>query len=372
MLKNVLKIIPWCALFWAGNANAAINVAVIAPQVGEFKHFGNELINGVRIAVDDINSQGGVKGERVNLVVVDDQCDDTFAVSTAQMMAVNSSKEDRMNLVVGPYCPNAFEKVSDIYAKANIFQIIPTTISKSEAQHSHQGLVKMVGSTDSQGADFYNYYKASFNGQNVALIYDSSVRNVVEIAASVQNEFRRNNAALKLRVYDFAVYRRDLAAMAQDITVQGNDVVYILGKSENIAELSRNLKDEKKDVVIFTNRYQANGNYEELLGDLAEGSYFVALPSLKDKPSFTETLVRLRLQGAEPEGLGVYSYSAVKLWQELVDKADSFKYGDLAKALGKDKVETVWGERTFVNGNPDKSINYGIYKLEGGEYTQVY
>ena len=131
MLQNVLKIIPWCALFWAGNANAAINGAVIAPLVGEFKHFGDELINGVRIAVDDINSQGGVKGERVNLVVVDDQCDDTFAVSTAQMMAVNSSKEDRMNLVVGPYCPNAFEKVSDIYAKANIFQIIPTTISKS-------------------------------------------------------------------------------------------------------------------------------------------------------------------------------------------------------------------------------------------------
>lgn len=47
MLKNVLKIIPWCALFWAGNANAAINVAVIAPQLGEFKHFGDELINGV-------------------------------------------------------------------------------------------------------------------------------------------------------------------------------------------------------------------------------------------------------------------------------------------------------------------------------------
>lgn len=33
-------------MFWAGNANAAINVAVIAPQVGEFKHFGDELING--------------------------------------------------------------------------------------------------------------------------------------------------------------------------------------------------------------------------------------------------------------------------------------------------------------------------------------
>ena len=372
MLKNSLKIALFFSFLFAPNARSALNIGVIAPLAGEYQKVGEELVSGVRTAVDEINSQGGLKGEKINLIMVDDQCDDRIAVSTAQMMAVNVSERDKMSLVIGPYCSNALQKIAGIYAKAGILQIIPTSVSTSIQNGNYKGLVKMVGSTDSQGADFYNYYKASFNGQNVALIYDSSVRNVVEIAASVQNEFRRNNEALKLRVYDFAVYRRDLAAMAQDITVQGNDVVYILGKSENIAELSRNLKDEKKDVVIFTNRYQANGNYEELLGDLAEGSYFVALPSLKDKPSFTETLVRLRLQGAEPEGLGVYSYSAVKLWQELVDKADSFKYGDLAKALGKDKVETVWGERTFVNGNPDKSINYGIYKLEGGEYTQVY
>ena len=187
MSKTFLKIISVLSLLLPAAASADVNVAVIAPKAGEYKSFGDEIISGVRIAVEDINARGGLNGEKINLITVDDQCDDRLAVSTAQMMAVNTSPKDKMSLVIGPYCDNAFDEVAAIYAKANIFQIIPTTISKSEAQHSHQGLVKMVGSTDSQGADFYNYYKASFNGQNVALIYDSSVRNVVEIAASVQN-----------------------------------------------------------------------------------------------------------------------------------------------------------------------------------------
>ena len=109
-----------------------------------------------------------------------------------------------------------------------------------------------------------------------------------------------------------------------------------------------------------------------MLGDLAEGTYMVALPSLKNSPDFTETLVRLRLQGAEPEGLGVYGYSAIKLWRDLVDKADSFKYEDLVAALNSNTFVTPWGETMFTNGTPEKQLNYGIYKFQDGEYTQVY
>ena len=82
--------------------------------------------------------------------------------------------------------------------------------------------------------------------------------------------------------------------------------------------------------------------------------------------------MRLRLQGAEPEGLGVYSYSAVKLWQQLVEVSDSFKYNDLAKKVQGRKVRMVWGEEEYKNGNPLRPVNYGIYQLQSGSYTQVY
>lgn len=372
MLKSVLKILPAVAFMLAANAFAVVNVAVIAPRVGEFKQFGDELTGGVKIAVDDINTNGGIRGERINLVVVDDQCNDRIAVSTAQMMAVNSSPQEKINLVIGPFCDNAFEKISEIYAQAGIFQIVPTPVGKEAAANHREGLVKMVGSYEVQGPDFYKFYQDNFSGKKVALVYNGEMRKAVEIAAAVQNEFRKNGQAEALNTYDFAHYGKSHSGLVRDVAAQGNRVVYLLGEAQNIAVLARDIKDEDRQMVIFTNSYQTNERFWELLGDLAEGTYSMALPLLKDDPDFTETLVRLRLQGAEPEGLGVYSYSAVKLWQDLVDSSDSFKYKDLVKKLNGRSFQMVWGEEKYINGNPTNPLNYGIFQFQGAEYTQVY
>ena len=372
MSKTFLKIISVLSLLLPAAASADVNVAVIAPKAGEYKSFGDEIISGVRIAVEDINARGGLNGEKINLITVDDQCDDRLAVSTAQMMAVNTSPKDKMSLVIGPYCDNAFDEVAAIYAKANIFQIIPTTISAREATKNHKGLVKMVGYKERQGKDFYNYYKNNFADKRVALVYDSNNREIVEIAAAIQGEFRKEGDADKLRAFSFETYNQNYGRLAGAIFKNNIDLAYILGKSRSIAKLSKELKSEKKDFVIFTNKYQAQDDFNRIMGDLAEGSYFIALPSLKDNPNFAETLVKLRLLGVEPEGLSVYGYSAVKLWEELVEKADSFSYNKLASVLNSQSVDTGWGETMFNNGNPQNSINYGIYQLQSGEYTQVY
>lgn len=362
-----------CGLFFPlRTAQAVINMAVVAPRAGELKIFGDELVNGVKIAVDDYNRQGGVLGERINLVIVDDQCDDTLAVSTAQMMAVNSSEKDKMDVVIGPYCSNSFDRVAAIYASAKIFQIIPISVSREAAASRYDGLVKMVGSIEQQGEDFYHFYLKNFDGKPVALVYDSSMREVVEIAAEVQKQFLSGNRLKLLKSYNFANYKDNLSRMTEEIVGDQNEIVYVLGKAKAIAKLSRDIIDEKNDMVIFTDRYQARDTYRQLMGDLAEGSYMTALPSFKNRPDFTETLVRLRLQGMEPEGLGMYGYAAVGLWQELAGKAGTLDYNALAKALVGSKLETAWGEAEYSGGNPLKSLNYGIYRLENGEYTQVY
>lgn len=371
MIKNVLKIIPWGVLLLVSNAFAAVNMAVIAPRAGEFKSFGEELIHGVEIAVNDINAQGGVLGEPVNLIVVDDRCDDMLAVSTAQMMAVNSSAKDKVNVVIGPYCDNAFAEVGAIYAKAGILQIIPTKINKANAGINYGGLVKLTGSSESEGESFYAYYQQNFAGQRVALVYDGAVRTAVDMAALVQNIFRSNGAAQLIIPYDFAAYQ-DLGHLAEEIIHEGNQLVFILGSSKKIAKLARKLKEESRELAVFTDRYLAGDTFEEVAEEFGEGTYFMALPSLKDSPSFTETLVRLRLQGAEPEGLGVYGYLAAMIWEEAVEKADSLNYKAVAKTFERSRFETPWGECRFESGNPDKAINYGVYRLLGGEYTQVY
>lgn len=372
MIKNLVKIISFLALCFPKFAAADVNIAVIAPKSGEYKTFGAELFDGVQIAVNEINEQGGLKGEKINLITVDDRCDDRLSVSTAQMIALHTTRTDKIHLVIGPYCDNAFSKVAETFAQAGIFQIIPTSVSSTEAKRSYKGLVKMVGFQERQGLDFYNYYTDYYPGKKFALVYDSRIRNVVEIASVVKDQFLKNGKEADFKSYNFANYNQDWSQIADDMHHDGVEVAYILGKSKSVSKLSRALKEDDEDFVIFTNRYQVEDNYAKIMGSLAEGSFMLALPSLKDNPAFTETLVKLRLLGVEPEGLSVYGYSAVQLWEELVKKSNSFAYNKLSRALNNNKIETGWGETMFTNGNPENSINYSIYQLRAGEYTQVY
>lgn len=372
MLKNSLKIALFFSFLFAPNARSALNIGVIAPLAGEYQKVGEELVSGVRTAVDEINSQGGLKGEKINLIMVDDQCDDRIAVSTAQMMAVNVSERDKMSLVIGPYCSNALQKIAGIYAKAGILQIIPTSVSISIQNGNYKGLVKMVGYKTRQAGDYFKFYQDHFPDRKVALIYDRNDKDVVEVAAAVQKLFADAGKTAAFQSYNFQNYDDDYDRIAEDVIRDGNKIAYIMGKSKRVARMAKSLKSEREDFIIFVNKYQAQKDFRDALGKRAEGTFVLSLPTLKDSPDFAETLVKLRLLGVEPEGLSVYGYSAVQLWQELVRKADSFKYDKLARALAENKFDTGWGEMMFNNGDPSNSISYGIYQIRNGEYTQVY
>ena len=248
---------------------------------------------------------------------------------------------------------------------------MPTAVSSQNAGENYQGLVKMAGYKDRQGIDFYNFYSRRYPESKVAVIYDSNNREIVEIAATLQQEFKQHGKLDKLQAFSYASYQ-DTEDLANAVTQAGIRVAYILGSPSQSAEMAKLLKSEDKKFDIFVSKDKAQEDYNEIMGKLANEIYYVGLPSLKDSPDFAETLVKLRLHGIEPEGLGVYGFSAVKLWESLVKKADSFDYAKLSSALNNGSVDTLWGSAVFNNGTPEKALNYGIFIRHGGQYTQVY
>ena len=103
----------------------AANIAVVAPKVGDMAKYGNELIDGVQIAVDIFNQNGGLLGEKIKLITIDDRCEDSFAVSAAQMMTLSSSQNDKLDLIIGPFCNNAFSQISSIFRRACHYNLCP-------------------------------------------------------------------------------------------------------------------------------------------------------------------------------------------------------------------------------------------------------
>ena len=156
MLKKIVNIALLSVLFFPQVCFSAMRVAVIAPKTGEYKMWGDELIYGVKTALDEVNHGGGIKGKKLELFTIDDACSDNLAISTAQMLAVGL--ENKPAVVIGPYCSNSFEKISKIYSKAKIFQIVPLNLTYDLAIQEHKGMVRAAGFKEQASRDFFEFY----------------------------------------------------------------------------------------------------------------------------------------------------------------------------------------------------------------------
>ncbi len=368
MFKTLAVYLFLLCLAISSSAFARINIALIAPKGGEFLKQGEQLINGAKQAVDEINSSGGLLGKKVKLLEIDDQCNDSIAVSTAQMITI--LKENKIDLVIGPYCANSFAEIADIYAKAKIFQIVPTTVNYSQAKVIKKGLVKMLGYNSQQSKAFFEFYNREFAGKKVALIYNKDYAESKEDIDAITKEFSTHGKSVVLKTYDYSLTKKDYEDLAEIIVNDGNELAFVAGYEKNIRKMAEALKEEDENFVIFTNKYAAGEKYFSYLGDLAKDTYFLELHGLSDDPEFAETLVKLRLRGFELDGLSLYGYSAVNLWKTLVKNTRSFSYDKLSSAINNKSIKTEFGYKMFNNGMPKENEKYAVYQYKDGNFIK--
>ena len=369
-MKAAAKYIFVLALLLEASSVWAANIAVVAPKVGPMAKFGHNLTEGVRTAVDDINQNGGIMGEQLNLITIDDQCEDSFAISAAQMMALNSSAEDRVSLVIGPYCGNAFARISQIYADGKIIRIVPVPVDKAQYNLNEPGLIKIGGVMIEEAEAFFRFYQKKFAGKNIAIAYESSLAAALETAYQVRGLFDENKLQNRLTLYDLDSYGGDYDRAAKEVLLN-NQIVYILGSPSSTAMMAQKLQEENSETVLLIDEYMATPYFFREMGNFAEGVYVLAKEDLKDSPTFTEELVRLRLIGREPRGLGVYGYAAVKLWSDMALKAGSIAFEKVDAQRSGSKFRLPWGEVEFEGGRALQNSGYEVYQIVNGEYTQV-
>ena len=374
MIRRKLCCLAGALCFWqamaAIPAAAEVTLAVIAPKSGEYARAGEELFNGARLAVQEINDNGGLNGEKLDMLTIDDRCDDRLAVSTAEMLTLLKSK--KIGLVVGPYCSNRFDEIAAIYEKGKIFQIVPTTVAYDAGSTDKKGRILLLGTKAQMSGDFFQFYNRNFAGLKVGFIYnDKPEEGYAEVARALYDEFRRFGKSELLKFYALNREQGGAYDLAETLKSDGIEIAVVLGGREETAELFRAAKDVQKRLILFTNKAMVPPETLKNLGEAAEGLYVMGLPELKDSLMFTENLVNLRLHGIEPKGLEAYSYVAVKLWSDLAREVEGFAYEALAKAANSEALKEKWGEFLLHSGSIGAS-KYIIEEYRDGGFKQVY
>src|ERR1044072_3958212 len=102
-MTKTSRIVPALALaaaFLGSTANAqTIKIGVNEPLTGAFAASGTYVVNGAKIAADEINAKGGILGKKIELVIEDNKSNPTEAAAVAEKLITS----DKVPVLMGAW-----------------------------------------------------------------------------------------------------------------------------------------------------------------------------------------------------------------------------------------------------------------------------
>ena len=139
----------------------------IGPTTGNNAIYGTAVKNGIQLAVDEINADGGINGYQIEYQFEDDQSDSEKSVN-----AYNTLKDWGMQMLVGTVTSTPCVAVVEETHADNMFQLTPSATTVEAVQYDNA--FRMCFSDPSQGTVSADYIAENGLATKVAVIYDSS------------------------------------------------------------------------------------------------------------------------------------------------------------------------------------------------------
>lgn len=142
-------------------------IGAMGPLTGPNAIYGNAVVNGAQVAVDEINATGGINGYQIEYKGEDDESDAEKSIN-----AYNSLKDWGMQVLVGATTSNSCIAVAAKSAQDNLFQITPSGSAVECAENPN--VFRVCFSDPDQGAASAKYIGEHKLATKIAVIYDSS------------------------------------------------------------------------------------------------------------------------------------------------------------------------------------------------------
>ncbi len=95
----------------AGSAQETVPIGVITSITGRYAEFGEQHQAGFAVALEEINANGGINGQPVELVLRDDTSDVNAALSSAESLT------REVSIVLGAYSSSITNPLAQFFAR---------------------------------------------------------------------------------------------------------------------------------------------------------------------------------------------------------------------------------------------------------------
>lgn len=355
-----------------------INIGVNVEESGAVAAYGQQSLQGLKLAVEEINKAGGVNGKKVVLYEKDNKSDPQEAVSIAKKLIA----KDDVSAIIGPVTSGGVEATREVAEKYKVPVISGTATNDALT-------VDKNGKTESYV--FRTCFTDSFQGGVMAKFLKSDKKlGIKKIALLVDNS---NDYSKGLAKYFKKVYKKEGGKIIDEEAFNSND--------KDFKAVLAKIKDKNPDAVYLPAYYQAAGMIVNQAREMGMKTVFLGADGF-DSPDFLKLVGKTNLYNIyytthysvdmatpkskafrkafykkykeDPSTLGALTYDATKLLCDSIKKIKSTDPVKIQEQLSKTKNYDAVTGKFSIDAKHNTIKNAIVIKVEKGTpkyYTTV-
>ncbi|NLI96594.1 MAG: ABC transporter substrate-binding protein [Synergistaceae bacterium] len=310
-----------CLMIGVASAAETIKIGMLAPLTGFAAADGASALNSVKIAVDQVNGQGGILGKKVQLIVYDDRADAKEAVALAYKLI----EQDKIAAFVAGSYSLPTRAVAPIFQEEKIPLVaayaIHPDVTKAGEYCFRNGF---LGTVEGKAAA-YTAHKL-LNAKTVALLTSDNDfgRTLVEGFKMYQAKYGKNMKIVYEQAYPFS--EKDFKPYLSKIKEANPDVIFASGYYFQTGPLLKQARELGIKSKILGEEGADSPKLAEIAGEAAEGFYIVTNFDRDDpRPVVQNFLKEYRKRyKIEPDMVGASAYDAFMIIADAMKKTKTY------------------------------------------------
>jgi branched-chain amino acid transport system substrate-binding protein len=322
------------------HARAEIPIGLSTALTGPHAWVSEAPLAGIELAIADLNAKGGISGEPLELIIVDDGCNAELAPLAAEKLVSAA-----VAVAFGATCSGAAIPASKVYGRAGVLMIEAGATNPRLTEESDGQVFRVVGRDDRQGTIAGDYLANRWSESKIAIVHDSSAYGQ-GLAEEVKKRLNQRGISETL----FATYQAeglDYSDLLDQLRAASIEVLYLGGYSPEAGLIIRQARDRKYNVQLVAGDSLSTGEFWLVAGPAGEGTLFTSFSDPSHEPRAAEVMGRLQRQLQQPNARALYNYAAVQLWAQAVEKAGTVEPKAVAAALRAHEFDSVLGTIGF-------------------------
>ena len=337
------------------NAADTIKIGIAGPLTGPVAQYGDMQFTGGKMAVEQINKAGGIKGKQIEAVIYDDACDPKQAVAIA-----NKVINDGVKFVVGHLCSDNTLPASDIYEDEGVLMVTPASTNPKITERGYQLTMRTIGLDSDQGPTAAKYIIEQVKPQRVAVIHDKKQYGE-GIASSVKAAL--DKAGVKVVAFEgITAGDKDFSALIAKLQKENVDFVYYGGYHPELGLILRQAGEKGLKAKFMGPEGVGNDSISQIAKDASEGLLVTLPKSLDQDPANIALADAFKAKKEDPSGPFVFpAYAAVKVIADGIKIAGSTDTTKVAAALRANNFDTPTGSLSFDDKGDLKDFSFVVY-----------